>query len=301
MTFSLPRFVAAAALLTLSSACSSASNSAQVGPDTLNAQPSPAADETSDEQRALFIVREERMQQCMARKGFEFRAASYVEPTYDDPAQIFGTDDVDYAREFGFLGLSEAAPTSSDTPSSSATEQVPDSMREGYSRALFGTIDDEVTFEVPGGQLVVPGGGCYVEALEGLFDDPLKYLQYQSVVTNLDNTAISFVLSDPGVVDAFRSYQTCMAQKGYADLVAPDEVPGIAASLVAQGESSTGTRVMELAVADATCNRDAGLRAVAMPKVAEERARSGEEYGALVDEYEQMLLAAVSRLPAGES
>ncbi|MFJ6727910.1 hypothetical protein ACIQPQ_23730 [Streptomyces sp. NPDC091281] len=256
----LRRAVATLALL-LATACS--------GPATGSGAPvsdaEPRTGLTDRESGLLADAEEKLITACMKGKGFAYTVDAPPAGHDRAPERPFGLDDVAWARAHGY-GLDAAGPGDDGRTTVAASTQdrylasLTADRRRAFGTALNGTDRAAITVEVPGrGKIFTSADGCMADARRRLYGDLRTWTEAKAIVVNLRYLTWDQVVSDPKYKAALVSWRTCMADKGFAYASSSDAIAAVAARDGAGGGTAAREREVRTAVADAECNRDAGL------------------------------------------
>lgn len=224
---------------------------------------SSALDGLSSDRAFLRTSEDILISKCMQAKGFEYNplrfTASQVEADVlvDKKGPGAGADVVKASRQ-GY-GLYNAVPNDTSRLPKNPNSHV-DSMSQTEQRrwhdALSGEAD--VTVEIPDGMTMhVSSKGCKAEARRSLYGDFVKWTTTEALVRNRFVKVQAWVRADPGLESSVARWSECMNKKGYR-YKTPEDATRYAADAF-MSKPSMKRKEIELAVADAECNRDAGL------------------------------------------
>ncbi|MFJ8595157.1 hypothetical protein [Streptomyces sp. NPDC093598] len=234
----------------------------------------------------------------MRRQGFAFWEA---ERHSLEESRTLGyvLDDVDWARKYGYgsrIHAKEAAARASN-PNLAYRKGLSEQRREAYDKALDEGIDARViAVEIPGGVTLHKRiGGCVAEAEKKLYGDPREWFRAEKVAGHLRSLYVPRVLADRSFSAAQKAWSRCMRRAGY---VYKD--PGASRqSAVARSERAAEPEVFtaerELAVADATCARETGLRSIGEERESHYIAQLRDRYGEALDTYTRLQHQALER------
>ncbi|MFF2993442.1 hypothetical protein ACFVTC_02535 [Streptomyces sp. NPDC057950] len=223
----------------------------------------------TDAERTLLGQAEQRLiTECMRDQGFHYQ----LDPDprageLDAPERRFGLDDVAWARRHGY-GLAEAA-ASGDREGKAAAAKGPEARyiaalpaprRADFDRALNGTDRAAIVVPAPGrGEIFTSADGCQADARRQLYGDLRKWTEAKAAVLNLEYTTYADVVAEPRYAKALADWQACMKSRGH-DYPSSSAAIGTVAK---ENRSDTAVearrREVTVAVADAECNRAAGL------------------------------------------
>ncbi|WP_215457085.1 hypothetical protein [Streptomyces sp. ATCC 21386] len=266
------------------------------------AQPSPAGTERQEARPARQLTEAEQLrisdaQQrliggCMRRQGFEFWEAERLSLA---KSRTLGyvLDDVDWARTYGYgsrLQVEEAVARAAN-PNLAYRKRLPEERRTAYDLALDGGIDAPViSVEIPGGGGTVRKrlGGCVAESEKKLYGDPREWFRAEKVSGHLRSLYVPKVLADRRFSAALDVWSRCMKRAGH-----DYEDPGASRrAAIARSDRVTEPGVFEaekkLAVADATCARDADLRSIGEERESHYLDQLRDRYGEELDTYTRL-------------
>ncbi|MFF7388648.1 hypothetical protein ACFZAE_09380 [Streptomyces scabiei] len=266
------------------------------------AQPSPAGTERQEARAARQLTEAEQLrisdaQQrliggCMRRQGFEFWEAERLSLA---KSRTLGyvLDDVDWARTYGYgsrLQVEEAVARAAN-PNLAYRKRLPEERRTAYDRAVDGGIDAPViSVEIPGGGGTVRKrlGGCVAESEKKLYGDPREWFRAEKVSGHLRSLYVPKVLADRRFSAALDVWSRCMKRAGH-----DYEDPGASRrAAIARSDRVTEPGVFEaekkLAVADATCARDADLRSIGEERESHYLDQLRDRYGEELDTYTRL-------------
>lgn len=223
--------------------------------------------ELTDTERVLLGDAEERLiAECMREAGFEYRLDP-VAPREKVPERRFGLDDVDWAREHGY-GLADTAGTGDRGGKSAAPKSSQDRYLAGlapsrlaaYERALNGTKPDAIVVPAPGrGEIFTAADGCRADARRALYGDLRKWTEAKATVVNLAYLTYDDVVAEPRYTKALADWRACMKKRGLDYPDTSRAVGAVAKESDSRTPEQAREREVEVAVADAECNRSAVL------------------------------------------
>ncbi|GGX04777.1 hypothetical protein [Streptomyces lomondensis] len=264
--------------------------------------PSPSAGEarqlTDAEQVRISDAQQQLIGTCMRRQGFEFWEAERL--SLEESRTLgYVLDDVGWARKHGYgsrIQAKEAAARASN-PNLAYRRSLSEQRRQAYDEALDEGVDAPViAAEIPGGGTVRKRmGGCVAEAEKKLYGDPRAWFRAEKAVGHLRSLYVPRVLADQRFSAAQNAWSRCMKRAGY---VYRD--PGAARqSAVARAHRAAEPEVFEaerrLAVADATCARNTGLRPIGEERESHYVARLRDRYGEALDTHTRLQHQALDR------
>lgn len=199
----------------------------------------------------------------MQVKGFTYNPLRFTAAQLDEAGPLDETsragDDVTTARSDGY-GLYKAVPEDTSTLPKYSNPHVgsmSQTERRRWDDALSGPAED-VTVEVPGGgTLHTSSKGCRAEAQRSLYGDIVKWKTAEAMVRNRSVQVEAWVRADSRYTSAVDRWSSCMNKKGYR-YKAPEDANRYAHEAF-MGKPKMKRKEIEHAVADAECNRDAGV------------------------------------------
>jgi hypothetical protein len=220
---------------------------------------------TDIEQFRIADAEQRLIKQCLNRQGFTYWEAE--RPSLEESRTLgYVADDTDWARKHGYGSriAAEEDRARLANPNLVYRKGLSEERRKAYDEALDGGIDaPEITAEVPNGATIRRQmGGCVAEAEKRLYGDPETWFRANKITSNLQPLYVPRVMRDKQFVAALRVWSTCMERAGH-----PYKDPGAARQAAkerALRSTSDKTFAAErrLAVADATCARNASLTAI---------------------------------------
>ncbi|GLW50614.1 hypothetical protein Stsp02_62750 [Streptomyces sp. NBRC 14336] len=223
--------------------------------------------ELTDAERVLLGEAEERLiAACMREAGFQYRLDPAA-PRAKVPERRFGLDDVDWARKHGY-GLADAAGSGDRGGKSAAPRSSQDrylatltpSRLAAYERALNGTKPDAIVVPAPGrGEIFTAADGCRADARRALYGDLRKWTEAKATVVNLAYVTYDDVVAEPRYTEALADWRACMRKRGLDYPDTSRAVGAVAKENNSRTPEQAREREVEVAVADAECNRSAGL------------------------------------------
>ncbi|MDW8806540.1 hypothetical protein P1P68_17505 [Streptomyces scabiei] len=253
---------------------------------------------TDAEQLRISDAQQRLMGDCMRRQGFEFWEAE--RRSLDESRTIgYVQDDVGWARTYGYGSrlAAEEATARAANPNIAYRRSLPERRRTAYDEALDEGVDAPlITVEIPGGGTVRKRmGGCVAEAEKELYGDPREWFRAEKISGHLRSLYVPDVLADRRFAAAQNAWSRCMKRAGY-----DYEDPGASRrAAVARSDRVAEPGVFEaekkLAVADATCARDADLRSIGEERESHYLARLPDRYGEALDTYLRLQHRALDR------
>lgn len=256
------------------------------------------------EYRQLSMATEKLIQKCMAAAGFRYT----MKPVSERPASSTWRrgDDVARARTEGYGAITVLREQGSNAnlgqaakpPPDPDTDSLSESERRRFIRTLNGTRREEIkTFG--GGVLTFGMDGCQAKAFAQLYGDVRQYVSVSVLADNLEGLAQAGGDQSPEHRAAVRNWSSCVAAKGYrfADQAAARE----AAFKLYRGETLPERplrREIEQAVADAECDRAAGLSRLENSLYEKNLKESIKKYEAELLAYHDMQRRALKRAAA---
>ncbi|OII61872.1 hypothetical protein [Streptomyces sp. CC77] len=222
----------------------------------------PPAMPTRQEQERLHLAEQRLVATCMRGRGFTYTATPLGGTGDAPPVDPYGSGDEARARAEGY-GLAafrarDAAERRTEErarrtdPNHRYAASLPPDRREAYDTALLGTRRDAVTVRLPGlGTLFTSADGCLSEARGTLYGDLRKWTRAKAVMSHLRTLTAAERERDPRWTRALDAWRSCMRKAGF-----PYGTPAEARLGVQDAGPDEERRT---AVADARCNRAAGL------------------------------------------
>ncbi|MFV0131979.1 hypothetical protein ACLGIH_01690 [Streptomyces sp. HMX87] len=254
----------AAAGLLLVTACSAEASS----PGAPDPATSGIRTELTGAEKDLLNDAEQRLiTDCMRGEGFSYTVDPPPPNRSRAPDRPFGLDDVAWARRHGYGlaadGRSGDRGGAAQTPAGSQERYLASltpERRLAFDRALNGTDREAIVVEVPGrGQILTSADGCQAEARSRLYGDLHRWTEAKAIVVNLGYITWDQVVSEPGYTKALEGWRDCMAARGLPYRSSSEAIGDVASRRPQHTGESARKREMRTAVADAECNRDAGL------------------------------------------
>jgi hypothetical protein len=254
--------------LMLGTACSSTGGPAQEA----DARPSEGAGGRprtglTEAERTLLGEAEQRLiADCMRRKGFQYRI-DHGAPRAQMPERRFGLDDVAWARRHGYAltrparsGDRDGKAAAENSPQARYVASLPPQRRAEFERELNGTDPAAIVVPVPGrGRIFTSADGCQADARARLYGDLRKWTEAKATVVNLEYLTFDEVVADPRYTRALATWRTCMTSRGLPYPSSSEAIGAVAKENRNRPAEEGWKREVTVAVADAECNRAAGL------------------------------------------
>ncbi|MFD6567033.1 hypothetical protein [Micromonospora profundi] len=204
---------------------------------------------------------------CMVHQEFTFSVAAPRDraAAADPYEQLYGTDDVDRARQRGY-GISPAfhqAERALPDPNRKYLETLSAQDRAKFDEAYFGPESAVMRVSAEAGDVTVGTEGCLAQARSQLYGGIAEWAPLDIWATGLDSQIYATVIVHPKYVASLGVWRGCMTAQSFAV-----SDPEGSRDRVAQLAGSADLREAEqferkAAVADAGCNREANLRRLA--------------------------------------
>ncbi|MER6130709.1 hypothetical protein [Streptomyces sp. NPDC001815] len=285
--------------LFLVSAVVTGCGSAQHTPTTMG---SPSTGEfrqlTDAEQLRISDAQQVLMGACMRRQGFEFWE---VERRSLAESRTLGyvLDDVAWARTYGYGSRIDARDSAARAanPNLAYRKGLSEQRRDAYDEALDEGVDaPETSVEIPGGgTLSRQMGGCVAEAEKQLYGDPQEWFRAEKTAGHLRSLYVPRVLADRRFAAAQTAWSRCMKRAGYAFEDPGDSRQAAVARSGRVADPKVFAAERKLAVADATCARDADLRSIGEERESHYIAQLRDRYGEALDTYARLQGQALDR------
>ncbi|MGV9251206.1 hypothetical protein [Streptomyces sp. NPDC003697] len=223
---------------------------------------------TDAERKLLGEAEQQLIADCMRNHGFQYRLAPDMPGSeLETPERRFGLDDVAWARGHGY-GLAEAA-ASGDRDGKAAVEKSPQALyitslsprrQADFDRALNGTDRAAIVVPAPGrGKIFTSADGCQADARRHLYGDLQKWTEAKAAVVNLEYYTYDDVVAEPRYTKALADWRTCMKSRGLAYPSSSEAIGAVAKENRSRTAEEARKHETTVAVADAECNREAGL------------------------------------------
>lgn len=190
------------------------------------------AQEMTEEERQNQRDLEEKVEECMTEKGFEYYP-NVSEGEANKLAEAYSLPDDEFAEQYGY-GIStlmftdDSDEEANDNPNQEYRDSLSAQAQEEYDQALHGDMTSFATSESDGEGAVTAGPpedadfGCYGDAAdeiygprdEGSATDP--FLEFDSLMDDLFQLG-ERVKADPRVAEATDAWRNCMADAGHPD------------------------------------------------------------------------------------
>lgn len=221
----------------------------------------------NDAERTLLGEAEQRLiADCMRDKGFEYRLDPDG-PRSEAPERRFGLDDVAWARRHGY-GLAEAdrsgdrggEAAAENSPQARYLASLPPGRRAEFDWALNGTDRAAIVVPAPGrGQIFTSADGCQADARGRLYGGLREWTEAKAAVVNLEYLTFDEVVVQPQYTKALADWHACMTARGLAYPSSSEAIAAVAKESWSRTAEDAWKREVTVAVADAECNREAGL------------------------------------------
>jgi len=283
----------------ITAACSSLPE--QTSPDEA-AEPV-VLDDTESE--FLFRAEQRLIAVCMRDRGFDqwteappvaaipkepWDARAYDRWAWDDPVRAAETGygiprSVEFDRRLLDQGTTEEFAAFERWLNTRSPEE-----QQQILEALEGTARVVEIRGVDGSTWSMSEAGCRGQAVEELYGSVEEYLQLEAYRARVGDGGRSEVDEDPDYLAVERRWAACMAERGF-EVSDPGEAYSLAFSTYERDPASE----FAVAVADAECNREVGLRAAGDEALARVRQRLAEELGPATGQIRRIVANAVAR------
>ncbi|MDW4910884.1 hypothetical protein RB628_37615 [Streptomyces sp. ADMS] len=221
---------------------------------------------TGAERKLLGEAEQRLITGCMRDKGFQY-GLDPDGPRSEAPTRRFGLDDVAWARGHGY-GLAEAARSgdrggkaaAENSPQARYLASLPPQRQAEFDRALNGTDHAAIVVPAPGrGQIFTSADGCQADARQRLYGDLRDWTEAKVAVVNLEYVTFDDVVAEPPYTRALADWRACMKARGLAYPSSSEAIGAVAKENRSRTAGEAKKREVTVAVADAECNRAAGL------------------------------------------
>ncbi|WP_424857656.1 hypothetical protein [Streptomyces sp. SAI-170] len=259
-----------------------------------------APDHTLTDAERFRLARAEQLlvQRCMTQHGFPYWLRLPLTARESRPLG-YVLDDIGWAQRYGYGGpiRQKLAAAERHDRNNAYRARLTGRRLTAYDTALSGGSEaPSVSADVPGGGTVTSRlGGCELQARERLYGDHATWFRVDKTATHLSRLYAGDLVADPRFVKALRRWSSCMRAEGrtYANPAeARDALHRRTQQLPPQRAFALER---ELAVADATCARDVGLKAVGRKVEASYVDRLRGRYGDDLDTRRRLQRAALDR------
>ncbi|MET8942201.1 hypothetical protein ABZX30_01055 [Streptomyces sp. NPDC004542] len=240
------------------------------------------------------------VRQCMNRHGFRYWEDRTLTLRESMPVR-YVQDDVAWAREYGYGSrlLAEQDRARRANPNLAYRKSLSDGRRAAYDTALDGGTSARVLqVRMPGGGTVRKHvGGCAAEAEQRLYGDAATWFRADATASNLQPLYVSRMLKDRRLTRAVTAWAGCMRRAG-RPFGTPDEARAAATpkdGLSRAEEAEAFAAERRIAVADAGCARDAGLKDLGRKLESEYIDKLGDTYGDELNTYRRLRNQALDR------
>lgn len=240
--------------------------------------------------RQLSMAEDKLIQQCMAKAGFKYTVA--IPPEQEEKEPWMRGDDVAKAHKDGY-GIWQHRRETANELDPRAPRPDPDtdglskSEKERFERTLDGTR--RVDFNVVGGGVMnIAVDGCLAEAQKELYGDIKQWSGVESLATNFKTVALTASSKYPEYKQAEKKWSACMSKSGYR-YPTPDEAYDEAYTFYSgiKLPSAPLKKEIELAVADATCDKKLGVSALKVKLYDRALKESIEQFEPQIIEYNE--------------
>lgn len=210
------------------------------------------------ERSALHAAEEQRVAECMRRRGFAYAPEPLAQGDHRPDASPYGLLTTAQAANDGF-GVLSAALNAQPLPDHNAAADGDASWRQ----ALLGTDSHRVTVNLPAGQQFFYNSDSCVSDAESSLYGPDYYRLFNTFQV-LDNEVIGKVQADPRYLTALSRWQACMKAAGENAATLTDPPTSIDQGIQQAAADSTrlhqlAGRELTLARTDADCQQQIGL------------------------------------------
>ncbi|KAA0930686.1 hypothetical protein [Streptomyces apricus] len=226
----------------------------------------------TDTERGILGEAEQRLiSDCMRDKGFRYGLDLDTDgPRGGVPERRFGSDDVAWARRHGY-GLAEAARSgdgngsgkaavAGNSPQARYVASLTPGRKATFDRALNGTDRAAIVVPAPGrGQIFTSADGCLADARRRLYGDLRRWTEAKAAVVNLEYLTFDAVVKEPRYTKALADWHSCMKARGLAHSNSSEAIGAVAKENRSRTAGKAWKHEVTVAVADAECNRAAGL------------------------------------------
>ncbi|MGW4048503.1 hypothetical protein [Streptomyces sp. NPDC004721] len=258
---------------------------------------------TDAERELLGEAEQQLITSCMRDQGFQY-GLDPDGPRSEAPERRFGLDDVAWARRHGY-GLAEAAGAGGQGEKAAAERgpqarylaSLPQQRQAEFDRALNGTDRAAIVVPVPGrGEIFTSADGCQADARRHLYGDLRKWTEAKVAVVNLEYVTYDDVVAEPRYTKALADWQTCMKSRGLAYPSTSEAIGAVAKENRSRTAEKAWKHEVTVAVADAECNREAGLARIGARLQREHvRDTARHEFARQTRHYTQAVTTALGR------
>ncbi|MFE6365783.1 hypothetical protein ACFVP3_38110 [Streptomyces sp. NPDC057806] len=253
---------------------------------------------TDAEQLRISDAQQRLIGGCMRRQGFEFWEAERLSLA-ESRTLGYVLDDIGWARTYGYgsrLQVEEAAARAAN-PNLAYRKRLSEQRRTAYDEAHDGGIDGPmISVEIPGGGTVRKRmGGCVAESEKKLYGDPREWFRAEKISGHLRSLYVPKLLGDRRFSAALDVWSRCMRRAGYDHEDPGDSRQAAIARSDRVDEPGVFEAEKKLAVADATCARDAELRSIGEERESHYLDQLRDRYGEALDTYTRLQHRALDR------
>lgn len=239
---------------------------------------------------------------CMKRHGFTYWEDRRLTLEESRPVR-YVQDDVAWARAHGYGSRIDAEnqKVRESNPIGTYRQSLTPSRRAAFDLALDGGDDVRtLTARLPNGRGEIRKrlGGCTEEAERKLYGDPAEWFRTSKIATGLSALYGDDLMKDRRLTTTLRAWSHCMEKAGhpYTDPQAAREAVRVNTSRLGGARADEAFAVeREIAVTDATCAREASLRAVASARETYYEDRLRDRFGKDLDTYRSLAQQAFDR------
>ncbi|MEM9894503.1 MAG: hypothetical protein AAF962_26925, partial [Actinomycetota bacterium] len=234
---------------------------------------------------------------CMSEAGFVFHGSGEPDGVAPLPTHPQVSFDVGLAQATGYgLFVRSTAVSSAELSRQRGLayhEGLSDEDRQRFDRAFAGGAGDDLGVMVAGG-VSIGMGGCIGQARRELFGEDV--LEVYGAFYELQFLPLQTGGSSDALTAALEKWESCMTAAGYGYRT-PEEAVAAGLELRGAGESATDGEVA-LAVADAECRQEVGLRAAADESFRAANEAVFAEHAELFDRWAELERQAQDRVEA---
>ncbi len=254
---------------------------------------------TTPENAALINnAQHEIAEACMQALGWDLEFGRETAEQIEDlisavmtPAESWMFDNLAEAAANGygiesFIANKSSPNTSVAASGASEVEEMSPADQARYQTDLFGSENERIEIvTLDGGEMSVPGGGCFGEAQRAIWGDVPAYYRLRDLSGQAESEAWQLTIDSPAVEAALASWSSCMKKHGH-DLADPTASLDLASQV---GNEDA------LAPVDVACKTDSELPAAFGTefKLAADYVLS--DYASGLEEYRGLEAAATAR------
>jgi len=223
---------------------------------------SPVSLDGNSSDRAFLKSAEQLLvKRCMEAKGLRYVAKRVTPEDIEESGagdRALSGDDVPRARREGYGLTGRVDERRLADPNGDYVLTLSPARQRQWSAALYGDLKNGIKVEVPGvGTMQASSKGCLADAQRMLYGDYAKWKAADARVRNRHGQIGAWVRADSGYTSAISKWRSCMQGKGYR-FTDPNAATSDAVRRFG-GRAAFKSQEIRLAVADAECNRDAGV------------------------------------------